>query len=311
MAEVNNMNVDLRMVANGVLAEVPISDEELEAIITTASGAVPFTTEWFPPLGGGVPARPQDNPFRQPAPVVPRTSRLTTKEFRKLYEGVAFAQWWYKAPMTAHVVIVWEMMGVEPRRGSKLLGQYLNLAQKWARHRGRSRIGWDLHYIFVHENTPGRGFHSHVLMNIEDFHRKDFEKWSRKCISRLTKRHMPFDAFRLIYRRQKTMQAAVQRSWGWFRYLTKEFDDGWSFPVRDETGQHDWKPLRTVFRLFRANTAFPIPKMKLCGASHSVGRTAQTRTGFQSQFWSGQTTIPYQELFGGQELEQMIKSLQI
>src|SRR3569833_419658 len=265
MAGFENMNTNLKIGNNGI---VEMSMDELEAYFDALAKNAPSPEE------GDTIAKLQANPFRQPSPVASRTSGLTTNEFRKLYEAAAFAMWRYEAPMNAHIVIAWELMGIEPHRGVKLLCLYLHRAQKWARHGGRSRISWEMHYLYVHENAPGRGFHSHALINLEGVHRQAFDNWSRKSLAVLIKRHVRVDAFRLIHRRPKTMDAAIQRSWGWFRYVTKQHDDTGGHYERDESGQYSWVPLRQVFRLFRARTALPIPPMKLGGASHSIGSTA-------------------------------------
>lgn len=300
MAGVENMN--LRMSSYGI---VDTSMDEIEVHFEAVTKNAPVLTR-----GWTLAVAPPANPFRHPSPIASRTSGLTTKEFRKLYEAAAFALWRYESPMNAHLVIAWELMGIEPHRGAKLLCQYLHRAQKWARQGGRSRISWEMHYLYVHENAPGRGFHSHVLINLEGVHRKAFEKWSRESLAALIKRHVRVDAFRLIHRRPKTRDAAVQRAWGWFRYVTKQYDGQREYCLRDDSGQYSWVPLRQVFRLFRARTALPISPMKLCGASHSIGKTAQAQAGFQSKFWSDETTQPYNEDFGGWELQQLAKTLE-
>ena len=308
MSGLKNMNVHMEMAGDGVCVERPMSDEELEslALETAYLKAMPMRrSEW---TWADKADKLQDNPFRAPAPAASRTSSLTTKEFRKLYEGVAFAHWRFNTPLNAHVIIVWQLMKVEPEAGAHLLGKYLHRAQKWARY-GRGRISWELNYIFVHENASGKGFHSHILMNIESLHRDEFDEWSRGCLANLTKRHVPYDAFRLVRRRAKTKEAGFARSWGWFRYLTKQHDDVGAFMARDEAGESYRKPLREVFRLFRARTALPVPPMKLCGVSHSIGRKAREAAGFQSRFWSGKTQRPYDESAGGYELEQLVTSM--
>lgn len=312
MSGPKNMNLHMEMVGDGVCVERPMSDEELESLALEVAYVEAMPTkrnEWaWAEATGEV----QDNPFRAPAAVTSRTSSLTTKEFRKLYEGVAFAHWRFNTPLNAHAIIVWQLMKVDPAARAHVLGQYLHRARKWARSRcGGRRIPWGMHYIFVHENAPKWGLHSHVLMNIEHVHREEFKAWSQECLQQLTKRHVPRDAFRLVCPRVKTKEAAFTRSWGWFRYLTKQHDDGWEFIVRDEAGQSERKLLREVFRLRRAKTALSVPPMKLCGVSHTIGREAQAAAGFRSRFWSGKTDRPYDENEGGYERDQLIGSASI
>jgi hypothetical protein len=278
---------------------------------------IPDIAQQFPPPAGYAPRVASNNPFRMPEAATTQSSRLTLEDVRKLYEAMAFAMWRYKVTMNVHVTIIWSMMNIEPQRGAKILGKYLHEAKKWAavglephEKRRRMRLGWRLHYVFVHENVPGRGFHSHVLMNIEKDYRDEFEAWSRKCLERLTRHHVRLDALHLTWGYAKTESEQIEQSWHWFRYLAKEYDDCRSCTFQDKDGGSRQVPFRDVLKLWPVRPAIDIPPMDRCKASHSIGTKAQEAEGFRSLFWSCKTDQPYNEHFGGWKLQQFVKALE-
>lgn len=278
---------------------------------------IPDIAQQFPAPAGYLPWRQSDNPFAVPQAAATQSSRLTLDDIRKLYDAMAYAMWRHKVTMNAHVIIIWPMMNIESERGAKILGKYLHEAQKWAavglepnEKRRRTRLGWRLHYLYVHENSPGRGFHSHVLMNVEKHACGEFEAWSRQCLERLTKRYVRPDAFRLVRGYAKTEAAQIEQAWTWFRYITKEYDDEAQYILRDEGGRSKM-PLRDVLKLWSARPAMNIPPMDRCKASHSIGGKAQQADGFRSWFWNAKTDRPYNEDFGGWGRQQVIRSLQM
>jgi len=279
---------------------------------------IPDIAQQFPPPAGYAQQVAASNPFRMPEAAATQSSRLTLEDVRKLYDAIAFAMWRYKVAMNAHVTIVWSMMNIEPQHGAKILGKYLHEAKKWAsvglephEKRRRMRLGWRLHYVFVHENSPGRGFHSHVLMNIEKEYRDEFEAWSRKCLERLTRRHVRSDAFHLTWGYAKTESEQIEQSWHWFRYIMKEYDDRVYFTSQEKDGGSRRASPRNVLKLWPVRPAIDIPPMDRCKASHSIGAKAQEAEGFRSLFWSCKVDQPYTEHFGGWKLQQLIKTLQI
>jgi len=279
---------------------------------------IPDIAQHFPAPAGYVPRPNSTNPFAVPLAPATCSSRLTTKDIQKLYDAMAYAMWRHEVTMNAHVIIVWSAMKIEPQHAAKLLGLYLHEARKWAAvglepnaKRRRVRLGWELHHLYVHENVPGRGFHSHVLMNVEKHAADEFREWSRECLARLTKRHVPFGAFRLMKDYSKTQAAQIEQSWLWLRYVMKEYDDSNGSMVTDERGMRSPKPLREILKLWRARPALDIPPLDRCKTSHSLGRGQQMKDGFQSLFWSGKTDQPFRESFGGWQLIQLIRSAQI
>jgi hypothetical protein len=108
-----------------------------------------------------------------------RPSDLNGYEVVKLYNAISFAMWQFgpSAIPNCHIVILWATLGItDHEHAARLLGKYLNQAQKWAavgapratRQRRRARTGENFvfRYVYVHENGPQHGFHSHILCTV-------------------------------------------------------------------------------------------------------------------------------------------------
>lgn len=251
--------------------------------------------------------RKQINPFRAPARPgrASRSSLLTGEEVMKLYDGLSFAMWRHGVTMNVHVVIIWSMMGIDEVEGAKRLGKYLSEAMKWMQvgsgprwHRVKNpREGVELRYAWVHENAPGRGFHSHILMNVPPALTKSFEVWSRSCLARHHGSNFPFRTFRLVKSYAKTQDAAVRRHWSWFRYLTKELEPATELVTRHRVFGVSTKAMRDVIKPWPLRSGVPVPRMKMTGVSHSIGQTAQAKDRFKSMLAKGK----FNQLYGGDE----------
>jgi hypothetical protein len=105
----------------------------------------------------------------------------------------------------------------------EFLDGYQNEARKWVRVGGGLRrqkrsvrsvlTKTELRYVYVHENAPGRGFHSHVLMNVPPVLRKEFDAWSRSCLVRLVGRNISRDAYRFVRSYGKTRYDEIRNAW--------------------------------------------------------------------------------------------------
>lgn len=276
------------------------------------------TLKFSPPIGyeGN---RRQTNPFVTAPVLASKPSSLTSTDVCKIYEAMAFGMWAHGVVMNAHVVIIWSMIGLDELQGAKVLGEYLHEAKKWMRVGSGPRIrriskprsGSELHYVWVHENAPGRGFHSHVLMNVDQRIRKEFDAWSRNCLSRLTGRNVPWRAFRIVPSYAKNDEAAVVRAWSWFKYITKQLGENELLVQRSVHSGICEVAARSVFRPWRARPTLPVPPMKMTGASHSIGARQQAEFQFRSSFRKGET-LPYQgdELWWWQ-MQQKCRGLQV
>jgi hypothetical protein len=243
------------------------------------------------------------NPFAQKLTEKPvlHSSMLTTSDAMKVFDAISFAMWRHGKVLNAHVIIVWSMIpGIDEATAAKKLGLYLNEATKWAAVEGGprspSRQGDELHYTWVHENAPGRGFHTHVLMNLPHGCRKEFDDWSRSCLARLCKASFHEKAFRVVLSRSRSETDRVRRVWGWYRYLMKQLHPGAGLGVFGNGGYSEI-PMRDIVKPWPAREALPITLSRRTGVSHSLGRKKQDGRGFVSKMRRG--TID--EIYDGRE----------
>ncbi len=115
--------------------------------------------------------------------------------------------------MNAHVVIVWSMIpNLDELQAVAILGKYLHGVGKWLevgrgprwRRQAYPREGDDLHYVWIHENAPERGFHTHIMLHLPFALRKEFDTWSRSYLARLCKTQFQWKAFRVVPSYAKT-----------------------------------------------------------------------------------------------------------
>lgn len=253
------------------------------------------------------------NPFRPAAPAPPKIKPaiLSAGDAMKVYNAMAFAMWAHSAVMDTHLIILWADFGLDERQAAKVLGKYLHEAQKWLavgtgvrlRRVRNPRHGAEMHYVWVHENDVKRGFHSHVLTKVPRELQKQFDSWSRKCLARLTKRHVQRRAFRLVPSYAKTKSDKVARHWAWFRYVMKQLDPNAMIMQRHPIkGILEWR-LRDELRPWHARVSSLVPQMSLAGISHSIGAKAQQTAYFRSML----SQANFAELYSGEELEDLQK----
>lgn len=286
----------------------------------------------YAPPAGYQPSGRMVNPFRVTS--VPRkmkSSFLTTKDVQKVYDAMAYGMWKDGTVLNAHAIIIWSMMGLSELEGCEVLGLYLNEARKWVKVGGGFRprqlsarcslTKVELKYVYVHENAPGRGFHSHVLMNLPPVLHKEFDAWSRSCLVRLTGRNIHRDAYRLVRGYGKTKAEEVRTAWRWFRYVVKQLHPNQQFAWKDRAAREIIQMNgRDILKPWSVRTALDVQQIKLTGASHNIGKNARDRDGFTSRLYR----CDVDNLYAGLELdegkwhrqqeaeqEELLKTLQI
>jgi hypothetical protein len=163
-------------------------------------------------------------------------SELNYKEVISLWNALSFHMWQYGEVMSVHIVILWQTLGVTDHgKARNLLLQYLNRCQKWGRvgflapldrrkrlkrslRQSRHGNGFIFRYIFTNERNGTRGFHSHVLANVPERLRPDFEAWSRQTLAKLAKHPGTETTLKVVPANASTESEAVARHWNWFRY---------------------------------------------------------------------------------------------
>jgi hypothetical protein len=274
----------------------------------------------FDPPPGYKPRGPMVNPFWPVAPAttfVPelmRESWLTRREVRKVYNAMSYAMFKDGIIMNTHLIIIWSMMGLSPKEGNAILGKYLHGAQKWLRvgckpckrRVAGARTGTELRFAWVHENAPGRGFHSHIVLHLPYGLKKDFELWSRAYLVKLTGRHFAWKAFRLRPSYEKIEGAEVARAWSWFRYLTKELHPQAKFSWIVDEREYRELPMRDIVKPWPYRKNLPVPNMKMTGVSHNIGEGCQRA----DQFVSKLSRCDFDRLYSGDELEERRQRIQ-
>lgn len=231
-------------------------------------------------------------PWEEDEPPTTKSSTLSGLDAVRVYDGLAFAMRHYGRPMNTHLVIIWSMVpGLDQLEATKLLGKYLERATKWLKVGSRPRVnavraprkGEQMHYIYVHENAPQRGFHSHILTYVPPASRRDFANWSNRCLMKLFKHRRPLgrEVFRLVPGYGDEF-AQVGNTWRWYRYLMKQLDGNASFKIEDHDEGMRTEPLRKIIKPWRERPTLPIANIKRVGISHSIGETEQNKAGFQS-----------------------------
>ena len=195
-------------------------------------------------------------------------------------------------------------MSHEHERATKILSGYLSEAKKWAavgtvgearqRRRERSGEGFKFRYIYVHQNAPHRGFHTHILCTVPRRATKQFEAWSMKALARLARHPGDRRSVRVVPSYARTEDAAVTRGWRWFGYIAKQLDQNAVWGRKDEPG----RSLRTIFRVWPHETALPVTSAQLVGGSHDIWTGAQN----EAQFESLLERYEYDQLFSGLEM---------
>lgn len=317
----------------GVQTPIDVASEILEAPVDPFLSASIATyvyenhkTMWMhlPDLEFDAPSnykpRPQiENPFHvQEQPQLPAATRngfLSVAEVWKLYDAMSYAMRKDGVVMNTHVIILWSEIGLTHQEGDALLKDYLHKAQKWLRVGMKPRRyrkpsarqeGDELRFVWVHENAPNRGFHSHVLCNVPPHLHKEFAAWSRQSLARSAGKPMPWRAFRSVRSYAKTDASAVQRAWSWFRYLTKQLDPKLVVQVREGGNIVSATSLREVIRPWPLRQSPPIDLARLAGVSRNIANGVQAQDGFRSKL----RNADFERLYTGDELDDWRRSVE-
>jgi len=246
------------------------------------------------------------NPF-QSVPTKTRSSDLSGRDALKVYNAMAFAMWRYEAVMNAHVIILWRTLGImDAARATKIFSAYLNRAKKWAqvgasdelrrRRRERTGLGFELRYVYVHENGTKNGFHTHLLCTLPRALAKEFAVWSMKTLSRLARHRGDGQTIRVVTAKGRSAEMNVERSWWWYRYVMKQLgeDVGWG-PVHEAP-----TPMREVLGVWPKRIGLPVGCAQLTGVSQDIGQAVQDEAGFVSRLERGERA----DIYRGLELDE-------
>ena len=167
-------------------------------------------------------------------------SDLSGREVVKLFKNISFSMWRFGPVgiMNTHITILWSTLGIKDHnRATKLLGEYLNRAQRWARvglpearpsrqrRRARTCEGFIFRYVYVHECGGAHGFHSHILAHVPKEAVPAFAAWTRSILPQLARHQGTEQTVKVVASQERDERGAVDRCWCWFRYLTKQLDE--------------------------------------------------------------------------------------
>jgi hypothetical protein len=119
---------------------------------------------------------------------------LSGTEVIGIFNAISFSNW-RDGPnglFSCWCTIAWHTLGItDHQQAANLLGDFIDGARKRSRiggpghrpdrRRWRSRVeeGFAFRYVYVHENSSVRGFHSHVLATVPAVRVPGFKVWAR------------------------------------------------------------------------------------------------------------------------------------
>lgn len=105
---------------------------------------------------------------------------LTTKEFWKRYHSVAVANF-NGVVLSWMLTVSWGSVGLSGDAAWAAHKEFMELMRKWRQERGLPDA-----WVWVRENGPKRGDHSHILMSLERWHEADFIGWATRAVKTVT-----------------------------------------------------------------------------------------------------------------------------
>lgn len=226
----------------------------------------------------------------RPFPTNPVVSRaISAQQVANVMDAVSYLNAQYGVVLDTHVVIAHEMAGVfDHEVASQRMWLLLHRLQKWCRRRGMEAF-----YIYVHENSRDRGFHTHLLLHIGGWW-PALKTWLPRAVSRLWGSFMPKGMLHIKHRNQNKLEHQVALQWIWVRYLLKGVTP--ALGVRSPDRRHI-KPLHKVLGL-RLRPGGDVHCRKRVGVSSNIGRRVRDKVGYVSLFAAGKDD----RLYSGDEL---------
>lgn len=248
------------------------------------------------------------NPTKR-MPARPKRFPVLTREVFDIYNALAFAMRRHGVVMNSHLTFAWEELGIESAdHATEVLTRFNHEASKWlgvglkpdTKRKSRSMRAWmepTKHmYVYVHENSRDRGFHTHQLAFIPPAKAAEFETWARSCLARMAYRpYISKEMLCIRYRRHGDEASRVRRMWYWFRYITKTLDPNWFIQRADGR----WLSPRQIFRPRPFYSGDMVDCAQLAGGSHNIWTGAQTKAGFQARLYRE----GWQWIYNGAELD--------
>lgn len=201
---------------------------------------------------------------------------LTLDDLESLYEATGFLNQELGLTWNSLITIAYEPLGVGSSgdRAARLLTKFLDEGAKFMR-----RSGHEFHWIYAHERSDERGVHTHILTHVPAGMGRAFRVWALDDERSFFRRRCAYvrpGAVDFVMKQPKTRRSKLQWQGDRLQYLTKGFDP--EAAARDP----DSGKMEPIFDLLKQKENYRrpagvVPFRKRCGASGTVGASAQAR----------------------------------
>ncbi|HLO77407.1 MAG TPA: hypothetical protein VK196_13205 [Magnetospirillum sp.] len=216
------------------------------------------------------------------------TRTVSGPQAANMMDGTSYLNAQYGVVFDTHVVVAHELAGVvDHNDASQRVWLLLHRLQKWFRRRNA-----DAFYVYVHENSRDKGFHTHLLLHAGAWW-PELKAWLPEAVSRLWGGPLPKGMLHIKHRNQAKLEHRIALQWIWVRYLLKGVASSLAVVCPDSG---EIKPVHQVLRL-RLRAGGEVRCRKRVGVSSNIGRSARERSGYVSLFAAGQDD----RLFSGDE----------
>lgn len=214
---------------------------------------------------------------------------VTATQIENIIDATSYMNAEFGVGFDTHVVITHGLWGIEDHAEASLrVWSLFHRFQKWKRRRQA-----EAYYLFVHENSPERGLHTHILLHSGD----DWDAlkvWLPEAVGCLWGAPLPPNALCIKRRRQSKLDHRVMLQWIWVRYLLKGLWPG--LQLRASDGQ--FRPAHEVLGIRPRNGGLVLCR-KRAGVSSNIGRKAREKAGYLSPFQRGEDA----NLYTGEEFQ--------
>jgi hypothetical protein len=189
---------------------------------------------------------------------------LSKDDVREIYDAASFAVQARQHLLNSQITIVYRLLGIENHNdATRLLSDYLRELRMRLKDWG---VPFD--FVYVHEHSQERGFHTHLVTVLPVHLRQSVIRWSAKFFVRRCAGISPADAVKVQISgvRSPAHQLALHQHR--LQYICKGLDP--KIMERGEDGRR--QPLIELLGIpekFRRQ-AGSIESLRRCGASHSI-----------------------------------------
>lgn len=158
---------------------------------------------------------------------------LTAKEFWKRYHSVAVANF-TGSVLSWMLTVSWGSVGLSGVAAWSAHKAFMELMRKWRRERDLPEA-----WVWVRENGPKLGDHSHILMSLERWHEADCLAWAMRAVKTVTgiaamtkAEGQPIQTVHLSPGNVRR-HSDVQAQWQLFQYVSKGLNPDEPTPIWD------------------------------------------------------------------------------